>query len=175
MQILLNRYLSKIEQSYPPAMRYSNVSKNSVDINTRYLQGGLLLMDNNTGHVLAMIGGRNFTHSKYNRITQAKRQPGSSIKPTYYTAALEKGYTPATVIIDSPITLTGGDGKEWTPQNFSRQYYGPTRMRTAITYSYNVWAVKAVMDIGLDVVNDAFLRFGINTKAADYSAALGAI
>ena len=171
---VLNRYLSKIEQSYPPAMRYSNVSKNSVDINTRYLQGGLLLMDNNTGHVLAMIGGRNFTHSKYNRITQAKRQPGSSIKPTYYTAALEKGYTPATVIIDSPITLTGGDGKEWTPQNFSRQYYGPTRMRTAITYSYNVWAVKAVMDIGLDVVNDAFLRFGINTKAADYSAALGA-
>ena len=128
----LNRYLSKIEQSYPPAIRYSNVSKNSVDINTRYLQGGLLLMDNNTGHVLAMIGGRNFTHSKYNRINQAKRQPGSSIKPTYYTAALEKGYTPATVIIDSPITLTGGDGKEWTPQNFSRQYYGPTRMRTAM-------------------------------------------
>lgn len=171
---VLNRYLSNAEKNYPVAMRYSSVPKNSVDINTHYLQGGLLLMENSTGQVLAMIGGRNFTHSKFNRIVQAKRQPGSSIKPTYYTAAVEKGYTPATIIIDAPLSLVGGDGKEWSPQNFSREYYGPTRMRTAITHSYNVWAVKAVMDIGLDVVNDAFRRFGINAKAEDYSAALGA-
>ena len=117
---VLNRYLSRVEKGYPASMRYDSVPKNSVDINTRYLQGGILLMENSNGQVLAMLGGRNFTHSKFNRITQAKRQPGSAIKPTYYTAAIEKGYTPATVI------------------------------------------------------NDAFRRFGIDAKAEDYSAALGA-
>jgi len=171
---VLNNYLTNIEKSYSSGMRYSNVSPNSVDINTRYLQGGLVLMENSTGQVLVMIGGRNFVHSKFNRMTQARRQPGSSIKPVYYTAAVERGYTPATVIKDAPLSLKGGDGKTWTPQNFSRKYYGFTRMRTAITHSYNVWAVKTVMDIGLDTVNDAFRRFGINAKAEDLSAALGA-
>ncbi len=171
---ILNKYLRGIEKGYNTSLRYDGVATNSVDINTKYLQGGLLLMENDTGHVRAMIGGRNFTHSKFNRITQAKRQPGSSIKPIYYTAAIERGYTPATVIKDGPLKLSGGDGKEWNPQNFSRKYYGYTRMRTALTHSYNLWAVKTVMDIGLDTVNDAFRRFGINAKAEDLSAALGA-
>ncbi len=78
------------------------------------------------------------------------------------------------MIKDSPLRLKGGDGKDWTPQNFSRKYYGFTRMRTAITHSYNIWAVKTVMDIGLEAVNDAFRRFGINARANDLSAALGA-
>lgn len=171
---ILNQYLSGIEKGYNSSMRLSSVSPSSVDINTRYLQGGLVLMENDTGYVRAMIGGRSFAHSKFNRMTQAKRQPGSSIKPIYYTAAVERGYTPATVIKDGPLKLTGGDGKDWTPQNFSRKYYGFTRMRTALTHSYNLWAVKTVMDIGLDTVNDAFHRFGINAKANDLSAALGA-
>jgi len=170
---VLNNYLSRVEQGYGSGVRYASVPADAVDINTRYLQGGLVLMENRTGYVRALIGGRNFTHSKYDRMTQAKRQPGSSIKPIYYTAAVEKGYTPATIIKDAPITLRGGDGKVWSPQNFSRQYYGFTRMRTAITHSYNVWAVKTAMDIGLDAVNDAFRRFGINARADDLSAALG--
>ncbi len=106
-------------------------------------------------------------------MTQAKRQPGSAIKPVYYTAAIEKGYTTATVINDAPITLRAGDGKNWTPQNYSKKYYGFTRMRTAITHSYNAWAVKAVVDMGLETVSDAFYRFGIKRKVTDYSAALG--
>ncbi|PKN72197.1 MAG: penicillin-binding protein 1A [Candidatus Cloacimonetes bacterium HGW-Cloacimonetes-3] len=171
---ILNQYLSGIEKGYNSAMRFSSVSPSSVDINTRYLQGGLVLMENDTGYVRAMIGGRSFAHSKFNRMTQAKRQPGSSIKPIYYTAAVERGYSPATVIKDGPLKLTGGNGENWTPQNFSRKYYGFTRMRTALTHSYNLWAVKTVMDIGLDSVNDAFRRFGINAKAEDLSAALGA-
>ncbi len=171
---ILNQYLSGVEKGYNSSMRLSSVSPSSVDINTRYLQGGLVLMENDTGYVRAMIGGRSFAHSKFNRMTQAKRQPGSSIKPIYYTAAVERGYTPSTVIKDGPLKLTGGDGKDWTPQNFSRKYYGFTRMRTALTHSYNLWAVKTVMDIGLDTVNDAFQRFGINAKANDLSAALGA-
>lgn len=171
---VLNSYLTRVEQGYGSGVRYKNVPAGSVDINTRYLQGGLVLMENRTGFVRAMIGGRNFTHSKYNRMTQAKRQPGSAIKPIYYTAAVEKGYTPATIIKDAPINFRGGDGNNWTPQNFSRKYYGFTRMRTALTHSYNIWAVKTAMDIGLDTVNDAFRRFGINARADDLSAALGA-
>ncbi|HOH60438.1 MAG TPA: penicillin-binding transpeptidase domain-containing protein, partial [Candidatus Cloacimonadota bacterium] len=153
--------------------KYASVSPNAFDINTKYLQGGLVLMENKTGYVRALIGGRNFTHSKFNRMTQAKRQPGSSIKPVFYTAAIEKGYTPATVINDAPISLTGGDGKPWSPQNYTKKYYGFSRMRTAITHSYNLWAVKAAIDLGLDVLSDAFMRFGIKRRVTDYSAALG--
>lgn len=170
---VLNQYLSEVETRHNYRNKYSAVSPNAFDINTQYLQGGLVLMENKTGYVRAMIGGRNFTHSKFNRMTQAKRQPGSAIKPVYYTAALEKGYTPATVINDAPISLTGGDGKKWTPQNYSKKYYGFNRMRTAITHSYNVWAVKTAIDIGLDTLTDAFQRFGIKRNVTDYSAALG--
>ncbi|MCB5269446.1 MAG: PBP1A family penicillin-binding protein [Candidatus Cloacimonadaceae bacterium] len=170
---VLNGYLSDIEARHNYRNKYSTVSPNAFDINTQYLQGGLVLMENKTGYVRALIGGRNFTHSKFNRMTQARRQPGSSIKPVYYTAAIEKGYTPATVINDAPISLRGGDGKIWTPQNYSKKYYGFSRMRTALTHSYNVWAVKTAIDLGLDTLSDAFQRFGIKRDVTDYSAALG--
>ncbi|MCB5262356.1 MAG: PBP1A family penicillin-binding protein [Candidatus Cloacimonetes bacterium] len=170
---VLNNYLTSIEKSHNYSNKMASVSPNAYDINTRYLQGGLVLMENDTGYVRAMIGGRNFTHSKFNRMTQAKRQPGSAIKPIYYTAAVEKGYTPATVIKDARISLTGGDGKQWTPDNYSKKYYGYTRMRTAITHSYNIWAVKTAIDLGLDTMTDAFKRFGFNRQVTDYSAALG--
>lgn len=170
---VLNNYLTEVENRYNYTHKLAGVSPNAFDINTRYLQGGLVLMENKTGYVRAMIGGRDFAHSKFNRMTQARRQPGSSIKPIYYTAAIEKGYTPATVINDAAITLTGGDGKKWTPTNYSKKYYGFTRMRTALTHSYNVWAVKTAIDLGLDTLTDAFNRFGIQRKVTDYSAALG--
>ena len=170
---ILNEYLSEVEKRHNYPSKYASISPNAFDINTKYLQGGLVLMENKTGYVRAMIGGRDFTHSKFNRMTQAKRQPGSAIKPLYYTAAIEKGYTPATVIKDAPITLTGGDGKKWTPQNYSKKYYGFARMRTALTHSYNVWAVKTAIDIGLDTLTEVFGRFGIKRNVTDYSAALG--
>ncbi|HNQ44646.1 MAG TPA: transglycosylase domain-containing protein, partial [Candidatus Cloacimonadota bacterium] len=147
---VLNTYLSEVERGYNYPNKFNTVSPSAFDINTKYLQGGLVLMENKTGYVRALIGGRSFTHSKFNRMTQAKRQSGSAIKPIYYTAAIEKGYTPATVINDAPISLTGGDGKKWTPTNYSKKYYGFTRMRTALAHSYNVWAVKTAMDLGLD-------------------------
>ncbi len=170
---VLNNYLTEIEMRHNYANKMASVSPNAFDINTRYLQGGLVLMENKTGYVRAMIGGRNFAHSKFNRMTQAKRQPGSAIKPIYYTAAIEKGYSPSTVINDAPISLTGGDGKKWTPTNYSKKYYGFVRMRTALTHSYNIWAVKTAIDLGLDTLTDAFNRFGIKRKVTDYSAALG--
>ncbi|MCB5270216.1 MAG: PBP1A family penicillin-binding protein [Candidatus Cloacimonetes bacterium] len=170
---VLNNYLTTIEKNHNYSNKMSSISASSYDINTRYLQGGLVLMENDTGYVRAMIGGRNFTHSKFNRMTQAKRQPGSAIKPIYYTAAIEKGYTPATVINDARISLTGGDGKAWTPSNYSKKYYGYSRMRTALTHSYNIWAVKTAIDLGLDTLTDAFNRFGLGRRVTDYSAALG--
>ena len=164
----LNRYLSRIEHSGGYPNKFSYLPGNAQDVDTKYIQGGLVLMENKTGYVRALIGGRSFEHSKFNRMTQARRQPGSSIKPVYYTIAVEKGYTPATVINDSPITL--GD---WTPHNYNRAYNGLTRMRVAIQWSYNVWAVKCAQDIGIPAMNDGFRRFGLNRKVEDLSAALG--
>lgn len=170
---VLNDYLTRIEKQHNYRHKMADIAPNAFDINTRYLQGGLVLIENNTGYVRAMIGGRNFTHSKFNRMTQAKRQPGSSIKPVYYTAAIEKGYTPATVINDAEISMIGGDNKKWSPLNYNRKFNGFTRMRVALQHSYNDWAVKCAIDLGLDTLTDAFNRFGITRKVTDYSAALG--
>nr|MDK2851041.1 penicillin-binding protein [Candidatus Cloacimonadota bacterium] len=171
---VLNNYLTEIENRYNYPHKLKDIEPNTYNINTRYLQGGLVLIDNDTGQVRAMIGGRNFAHSKFNRMTQARRQPGSAIKPIYYTAAVEKGYTPATVINDGPISLVAGNGKVWSPTNYSHKYYGFSRMRTALAHSYNLWAVKAAIDIGFDAMTDAFYRFGIPRRVTDYAAALGA-
>lgn len=170
---VLNAQLTKIENSrnFPVKLRSHEPGRS--DITTEYLQGGLIVMDNKSGYVRAMIGGRSFTHSKFNRMTLAKRQPGSAIKPVYYTVAVERDYTPATVINDAPIIFYDYNGKQWKPQNYSFEYYGLSRMRTAITHSYNVWAVRTVYDIGLNSVSDAFQRFGFNYQATDYSVALG--
>jgi penicillin-binding protein 1A len=170
---VLNAHLTRIEKGRGYKVKLGSFDQMDSDIVTDYLQGGLVLMENKTGYVRAMIGGRNFNHSKFNRMIQAKRQPGSAIKPIYYTVAVEKGYTPATVINDSPIIFYDNLGEEWKPQNYSMEYYGLARMRTAITNSFNVWAVRTVYDIGLPAVSDAFKRFGFNYSATDYSAALG--
>ncbi len=177
---VMNSFLSSVENSRGYRNKYSQVDPTARDIETRYIQGGLVLMENDTGYVRVLLGGRNFDHSKFNRMTQARRQAGSSIKPTYYTLAVEKGYTPATVINDAPITLGVGT-QRWTPHNYNRQYNGFTRMRVALQWSYNVWAVKCAVDIGLDTLNEAFERFGLSIvdrsgrrkKVTDYSAALG--
>lgn len=169
---VMNGYLSRVEKSGGFANKLSQIPKNAVDINTKYIQGGLVLMENKTGYVRALIGGRSFKHSKFNRMTQARRQPGSSIKPTFYTIAVEKGYTPATIINDSPLSLGSGESR-WSPKNSNLSYRGFTRMRVALQWSVNIWAVKCALDIGLDSVSDAFRRFGLNIRADDLSSALG--
>jgi penicillin-binding protein 1A len=170
---ILNTHLTRIEKGRGYPVKMGDFDQEKTDIVTDYLQGGLVLMENKTGYVRAMAGGRNFNHSKFNRMTQAKRQPGSAIKPIYYTAAVEKGFTPATVINDMPILFYDNLGEEWKPQNYSKEYYGLARMRTALTNSYNVWAVRTAYDIGLASVGDAFKRFGFNSSVTDFSAALG--
>ncbi|UCE84525.1 MAG: PBP1A family penicillin-binding protein [Deltaproteobacteria bacterium] len=139
------------------------------------VQGALLCMDNATGHVRAMVGGINFRTSQFNRAIQSRRQPGSAFKPFTYAAALDKGYTPATIIIDSPIIYTDDQMDwKWKPKNYKEKFYGPTLFRTALIFSRNVVTIKILRDIGIDYVIDYARRFGISSPLSrDLSLALG--
>jgi penicillin-binding protein 1A len=171
---ILNMNLTKFEKKNKYSFQYSDFPPDTTDIVTPYVQGGVLLMDNETGFVTVMIGGRNFNHSKFNRITQARRQPGSSFKPILYTAAIEKGYTPATIIKDEPICFIEQDTLFWKVHNYSRTNYGYTRMREGISHSRNIYAVKTIYDIEPRWVRTYAQRFGLTTPVSPfYSLAVG--
>ncbi|MDY6952514.1 MAG: PBP1A family penicillin-binding protein [Thermodesulfobacteriota bacterium] len=142
---------------------------------TPAVEGALLCMESETGHVKAMIGGRDFKVSQFNRATQSRRQPGSAFKPVIYAAALDKGYTPATVIIDSPLVFEDTERAfTWKPRNYEETFYGPTLLRTALARSRNVVTVKILRDIGVDYVIDYAKRLGIHSQLSkDLSIALG--
>ena len=139
------------------------------------VQGALLCMENSTGYVKAMVGGLDFKSSQFNRAIQSRRQPGSAFKPFTYAAALDKGYTPATIIIDSPIIYTDEEMDfKWKPKNYKEKFYGPTLLRTALIFSRNVVTIKILRDIGIDYVIDYARRFGIGSPLTrDLSLALG--
>ncbi len=124
------------------------------------VQGGFMAMDVNTGRVIAMQGGFSYEDSVFNRATQAARQPGSSFKPFVYAAALDSGYTPATIIVDAPITVDTPQGL-WTPKNSHDKYYGPTPMRTGIEQSRNLMTIRIAQEVGMDTVAGYAERFGV--------------
>ncbi|WP_299374366.1 PBP1A family penicillin-binding protein [uncultured Tateyamaria sp.] len=124
------------------------------------VQGGFVAMDVNTGRVIAMQGGFSYQHSVFNRATQAKRQPGSSFKPFVYAAALDSGYSPATIVVDAPIEINTPQGL-WRPRNSSNQFYGPTPLRTGIERSRNLMTIRLAEEVGMDVVADYAERFGV--------------
>ena len=124
------------------------------------VQGGFMAMDVNTGRVIAMQGGFSYQESVFNRATQAQRQPGSSFKPFVYAAALDSGYSPATIIVDAPITVNTPQGT-WQPRNASNQFYGPTPMRTGIEQSRNLMTIRLAQEIGIDTVGLYAERFGV--------------
>ncbi|MFT7059275.1 MAG: penicillin-binding protein 1A [Pseudorhodobacter sp.] len=137
------------------------------------VQGGFMAMDVNTGRVLAMQGGFSYQDSVFNRATQAQRQPGSSFKPFVYAAALDSGFTPATVVIDAPIEIDTPQGL-WRPRNSSNKFYGPTPVRTGIEQSRNLMTVRIAQEIGMDVVAGYAERFGVYDKMGQFLAnALG--
>lgn len=128
-----------------------------------------------TGEVKAMIGGFSFKKSEFNRATQALRQPGSAFKPIIYAAALDKGYSPRTVIIDSPVTYQVGRNEFWSPKNYGNKYNGPMSLRSALTNSINIIAVKLFHDIGINYTIAFARKLGITTPIHHYlSSALGA-
>ncbi|MCV2446946.1 penicillin-binding protein 1A [Paracoccus sp. DMF] len=138
------------------------------------IEGGFMAMDVNTGRVISMQGGFSYQSSVFNRATQAQRQPGSSFKPFVYAAALDSGFTPATIIVDEPITVNTPQGL-WTPKNASGKFYGPTPMRTGIEQSRNLMTIRIAQDIGMDTVAKYAEKFGVYDHLGHFLAnSLGA-
>lgn len=139
-------------------------------------QSALISMEVSTGKVVAMVGGRNFEESEYNRVLQGARQPGSAFKPFIYAAAIDKGFTPASIIIDSPLIFEnqGKQDLKWIPENHGEKYYGDTTLRMALIKSRNVPTVKLLQDIQIPYLIDYAKNVGITEGLnPDLSIALG--
>jgi 1A family penicillin-binding protein len=136
-------------------------------------EGALIAIDVTTGEVKAMVGGYDFRSSQFNRVTQAKRQPGSAFKPLIYAAALDRGYTPASVVVDGPISFWDHN-RYWTPHNYENRYFGPTRLREALTFSRNVVTVKVAARLGTKYLTSYIPQLGIRSHLErNLSLALG--
>ncbi len=140
------------------------------------MEGALMTISPITGRVICMVGGRNFEKSQFNRCTQALRQPGSSFKPIIYASALDKGYTEASILIDSPISYNDHSGRgAWSPSNYDRQFWGPIPLRKALIHSRNVVTVKLLESIGVNYAINYARQLGIVSQLTPTLAlALGA-
>ncbi len=140
------------------------------------VEGALVAIEPDTGFIRALIGGYDFVKSDFNRALYAKRQPGSAFKPIIYAAALDHGFTPASIIMDEPVTYKGGIKGNWSPENADHKFYGPTTLREALTYSRNVVTVKLVDAVGIDNVLDFARTVGIQgNMPRDLTIALGSL
>jgi len=126
------------------------------------VEGALIAIDPYTGEVRAMVGGYDFRRSQFNRAVQARRQPGSGFKPLIYAAAIDHGYTPASIVLDAPIALENGNQPPWMPRNYENRYYGPTPLRYALARSLNTVTVRLVDQMGIKEVLDYLPRFGLH-------------
>jgi penicillin-binding protein 1A len=140
------------------------------------VQGALFAMDPKSGAIRAMVGGRDFNRSEFNRATQSRRQPGSAFKPLIYTAAFDKGMTPSTVIVDSPIVYPDPSSPDgvWKPKNFDRKFLGPTTLHNALVHSRNIITIKILEEIGVDYATAYAANMGIiSPLSRNLSIALG--
>ncbi|MBI2083349.1 MAG: PBP1A family penicillin-binding protein [Deltaproteobacteria bacterium] len=139
------------------------------------IEGALFSMNPLTHEVKAIVGGYDYHRSEFNRATQALRQPGSAFKPILYAAALDKGYTPDTIVMDAPVTYEIGNDEYWSPRNYGEKFNGPMTIRSALTHSVNVIAVKVMHDIGIHYTIGYAHKLGIVSPLQKYlSSALGA-
>lgn len=153
--------LKEVEKRHPSIFKNVNA------------EGALISFDLETGYVKTMIGGRDFKKSQFNRATQARRQTGSAFKPIVYASALDRGFTPASVIVDAPVVFEWG-GKTWKPRNFEDRFYGPITFRNALTHSVNVVTVKIAQEVGIDHIKSYAQRLGVSSEIHnDLSMALG--
>ncbi|MDI1229835.1 MAG: penicillin-binding protein 1A [Methylobacter sp.] len=127
-------------------------------------EGAFVSLDPSNGAILALTGGFDFFRNKYNRVTQSKRQPGSGFKPIIYTTALEQGYTAASLINDAPIIDNPGKENEWRPENYSKRFYGPTSIRSALTHSRNIISIRLLKEMGVEKAVTTALRFGFTEQ-----------
>jgi penicillin-binding protein 1A len=159
--------------SWPTYRQYLDSRPDTPDdgsrTNTPYLQGLVVTLDAKSGDIRAMVGGRDFEDSKFNRATQARRQPGSTFKPIVYAAALEAGYPLSHVMVDDPLTVEiATDEAPWAPQNYDLEFDGPMTLRRALYMSRNIIAIKLGMEIGEDAVISEASKFGITTRIPPY-------
>ena len=125
--------------------------------------GALVALDPHTGRVLALSGGYDFALSQFNRATQAERQPGSAFKPFVYLAALDNGFTPASVVLDAPYVIDQGEGQgKWKPENYSQKFYGPSTLRLGLDKSRNLMTVRIAQHIGMETVASYAKRFNVH-------------
>lgn len=138
------------------------------------VEGSMVVIEPETALVKALVGGVDFRRSQFNRAVIARRQPGSAFKPLVYAAAIDHGFTAASVVQDAPISLPGGKKGPWSPKNFSGKYSGPVTLRTALTHSLNTVSVRLALDVGLDTLRDYLRIFHFETPfPRNYSLALG--
>ena len=140
------------------------------------VNGGIVVLDPFTGDVLALVGGFNFKKSEFNRVTQAKRQPGSAFKPIVYAAALENGFAPNTIVLDAPFVESQGVGlKNWKPENYGKKFYGPSTFRKGIEYSRNLMTVRIAKILGLEKILNLSKKLNIYDEIPELlSVSLGA-
>jgi penicillin-binding protein 1A len=136
------------------------------------VQGSFVSLDPQDGAITALVGGFDYYTSKFNRVVQARRQPGSGFKPFIYSAALEHGFSPATVILDAPLVLNDGTDQLWRPENDSKEFYGPTRMRDALARSRNLVSIRILRAIGVDYAIDYASRFGFKPDELPHNLTL---
>ena len=140
------------------------------------INGGIIVLDPFTGDVKALVGGFNFKSSEFNRVTQAKRQPGSAFKPIVYAAALENGFAPNSIILDAPFVESQGVGlKNWKPENYGKKFYGPSTFRKGIEYSRNLMTIRIAKILGLNKILDLSKKLDIYEEIPELlSVSLGA-
>ncbi|MCC6649523.1 MAG: PBP1A family penicillin-binding protein [Candidatus Eisenbacteria bacterium] len=181
MQQLAERALEKHVESLENDMKlkrtraaYSTAASAGATGRTAYLQASLAAIDAHSGYIRALVGGRDWNHSNFNRATQAKRQPGSAFKPFVYTAAMDNGFKPTDIIVDEPVSFPGGNGEAYQPQNYDHTYRGPVTLRYALQQSINVPAIKLLRKVGVSLVASYARRMGIKSPLGqNLSLALG--
>lgn len=152
------RVASSKKSQEEPKMVETLILEQSMEV-----EGAIVVADLKTGDILAMVGGRDFRASQFNRATQARRQPGSAFKPIVYAAAVDQGFTELTTVVDSPVVFKGASGRLWKPGNYDGSYMGPMTLRKALALSRNVVAVKLANAVGIDEVVETARKLGIES------------
>ncbi len=172
----LGEHLAKIEQGHYGYYTHISYEKFTEEregeerpiTNTPYLQGLVAALNPANGDVLALVGGRDYRHSQFNRATQARRQPGSAFKPFVYAAGLEQGRSPMYSLSDSPVFIPMSDGSTWTPRNYSGEYEGEMSIREGLRRSKNMIAIRLGREVGVNAVRSVAKRAGIKTPVPGY-------
>lgn len=167
------KFQKKAQEALESGLREIEERQRYYNLDSKTLEGAIICFELETAYIKAMVGGRDYKKSQFNRVIQARRKTGSAFKPIIYASAIDKGYTPSTIILDSPITFEWS-GKKWKPKNFEDKYYGPTTLRNALALSLNTVTVRITKDIGIEYIKEYAKKLGIKSPlCSDLSLALG--